>query len=109
MNTFFKLSIQLDKLLSQYILKYEEKTHKIININHVSMGKIEFRAHCADSSAGYQANSIVQLWTHFVKNVFNIVHVHLNDTSDQVPLEVEYLHEMNYNLKEIKFGNDLAG
>lgn len=51
----------------------------------------------------------MQLWTHHDQKVFNIVHLHLNDTSDQVPIDVQYLDSHTYSIKDISFTKDVSG
>ena len=46
------------------------------------MGDVKFKAILMDTDAGYQSNSVVHLWTHHDSRIFNIAHIHLNDTSD---------------------------
>lgn len=41
--------------------------------------------------------------------MLNIVHIHLNDTSEQVPLDVEYLSSENYKIGSVKFDKDMSG
>jgi hypothetical protein len=41
--------------------------------------------------------------------VFNIVHIHINDTSDEVPIDVEYLSNYNYKMRDISFKKDISG
>ena len=62
-----------------------------------------------DTDAGYQSNSVVHLWTHHDSRIFNIAHIHLNDTSEQVPIDVQYLNSYNYNIWQIPFSKDLSG
>lgn len=59
---------------------------------------------------GYVTNSVVDIYTHREDNeTLNIIHFHVNDTSDSVTLEVKYMHD-NENLEEHKeFGVDMQG
>jgi hypothetical protein len=41
--------------------------------------------------------------------VFNIAHIHVNDTSDEVPIDVQYLTSYDYKLWEIPFKKDVTG
>lgn len=73
------------------------------------MGEVKFRAMCIDEGAGYASNSLFQLWTHHNFKLFNIIHIHLNDTSDEVPIDVQYLPSYTYNIKDIQFKKDISG
>jgi len=55
-------------------------------------------------------NSVVDIWTHKEDfETLNILHFHVNDTSDSVTLDVKYMHEAE-NLDDHKeFGVDLQG
>ena len=49
--------------------------------------------------------STFKVWTHVpVKDMLNIVHVHLNDMSDSVAIDVKYLQGNEY--EEFKGGFD---
>lgn len=41
--------------------------------------------------------------------MFNIVHIHINDTSDEVPIDVEYLDYFDYKIRDINFKKDFSG
>ena len=43
---------------------------------------------------GYVAGTTVDIWTQVIDHeTVNIIHFHVNDTSDSVTLDVAYLHE----------------
>ena len=62
-----------------------------------------------DSDAGFQLNSTIQIWTSHNHKIFNIIHIHVNDCSDEVPIDVQYLTQHDYKVKDIPFGFDIAG
>lgn len=62
-----------------------------------------------DTDAGYQIGSVVRLWTNHNGKIFNIIHIHVNDTSDQVPIDVQYLETHDYAKRDIEFGKDAMG
>lgn len=49
------------------------------------------------------------MWTNHNGKIFNIFHIHTNDQSEEVPLDVEYLEDYNYKLRDIKFEKDMQG
>jgi len=57
--------------------------------------------------AGYLAGTKVTLWTNHNGRIFNIFHIHTNDSSEEVPLDVEYLEEYDYKFRDIKFDKDI--
>jgi len=41
---------------------------------------------------GYVPNSIMEIWTEVIDHqTLNIVHIHVNDTSDTITLDVRYV------------------
>ena len=73
------------------------------------MGEVKFKALHIDDK-GFQANSVVKLWTqNHTQKLFNIAHMHLNDTSDEIPIDVEYLTSYSYDLRQIPFNKDISG
>ena len=47
---------------------------------------------------GYVTNSVVEIWTSLIDTdaageTVNILHIHVNDTSDQVTFDTAYMHE----------------
>ena len=74
------------------------------------MGDVQFRPILIEQGAGLQSHSLIKLWTYNHDNkIFNIVHMHVNDTSDEVPIDVQYLEKHDYNVKEISFKKDIMG
>jgi len=55
------------------------------------MGSVQFKAIQLDKEAGFQPNSTVQIWTNHNSKIFNIIHIHVNDCSEEVPIDVQYL------------------
>lgn len=78
----------IESLLKHYIITYHPTTKDVTNIRNRKMGDVRFKAVKLDEGAGYQSNSTVKLWTHHNRKVFDICHMHVNDTSDQVPIDV---------------------
>lgn len=99
----------IDHLLKHYIITYHTFTKEVTNIKNRKMGDVRFKAIHIDDSAGYQSNSLVQLWTHHNNKIFNIAHMHVNDTSDEVPIDVQYLPSYDYKLRDIPFKKDVSG
>lgn len=59
---------------------------------------------------GYVAGTTVEIWTQMIDfETINIIHFHVNDTSDEVTLSVSYMHEGEEMKDFMKFGKDLQG
>lgn len=59
---------------------------------------------------GYVAGTKVDIWTQVMDfETINIIHLHVNDTSDEVTLSVSYMHEGEEMKDFMTFGNDLQG
>lgn len=72
----------IDCLLKHYIITYHPLTREVTNVRNRKMGDVQFRGIRVDNDAGHVSHTVVKLWTHHDRRVFNIVHMHLNDTSE---------------------------
>lgn len=81
-------------------------TKQVTGVRHVKYGKVQFQAHLMDSDAGYQAHSVVALWTHVQGSLFNIVHIHVNDRSDDATIEVQCVESADIDLRDVPFKTD---
>jgi len=70
---------------------------------------VQFDATYHDESHGYQPGSVIKLWTVKNEKFFNIIHLHVNDQSENVPVDVKYLDKFDYDMREINFGKDFSG
>ena len=59
---------------------------------------------------GYVPGTVVSIWTQQIDHeTLNIIHIHVNDTSDQVTIDVSYMHE-NESIKDfMQFKTDATG
>jgi len=65
-------------------------TKKVTNVENRTLGKVQFKAIEQDASAGHVQGSEAQIWTAVPKigiPMLNILHFHINDTSDEVPID----------------------
>lgn len=63
---------------------------------------------------GYVNNSVVEIWTSLVPTdnageTVNIMHIHVNDTSDEVTFDSAYMHEGETLADFQTFGTDMSG
>ena len=54
-------------------------------------------------------NSMLELWTHRKGMIFNILHIHLQDSSENTTVDVQYLTKLDYHQRDIPFGKDAMG
>ena len=83
--------------LSDYEIKFNANSKKIESVLNKKFGLVEFKSIELGDIGGYMMGSSMKLWssmyTHKQSKVemLNIVHIHLNDSSDEVTLEVIYM------------------
>ena len=77
----------------EYNIRFDPLTKEIVGVSNRQFGDIVFKAIKLDASSGYVMGSIMKLWTtQLGPEVLNIIHIHLNDTSDEATVDVQYLH-----------------
>ena len=53
-----------------------------------------------DETTGYVMGSKMLLWTNVLnKDMLNVVHMHVNDTSDSVAIDLKYVQDDEYNVE----------
>lgn len=72
----------ITRLLQEDYEIVTDSSGHVTNIKHRRLGDVKFVAVHRDDDAGFQSGSVVKLWTHHNSKLFNIVHIHLNDTSE---------------------------
>ena len=63
---------------------------------------------------GYVQNSNIEVWTQIdptdiAQETINIIHIHVNDTSDQVTFDLAYLHDNEKLGQHQSFAADFSG
>ena len=78
------------QMLKEYHITQHPLTREVTSIENRRMGmcEVKFKAILMDQGAGFQQNSTVQIWTNHNNKIFNIVHIHVNDCSEEVPIDV---------------------
>lgn len=80
-------NIQMD-----YNILFHPVTKEITNVVSRKYGNIIYRAIRVDDESGFVLGSVVKLWTvQPAKDLLNIIHIHLNDTSDEATVDVSCL------------------
>jgi hypothetical protein len=67
-------------------------TKEITNVVNRTYGEVIYKAIRLDATSGFVMGSTIKLWT--VKqtvDILNIIHIHLNDTSDETSIDVQYI------------------
>ena len=77
--------------LKDYIINFNNQK-KVTNVVNRIFGEVKFQAFQIDEASGYVMGSVIKLWTNRVKDgMLNIMHMHVNDTSDEVTMDVVYM------------------
>jgi hypothetical protein len=59
---------------------------------------------------GYVEGTVLDIWTSKIdEETLNILHIHVNDTSDQVTFDVAYMHDGEDISKFTEFSVDVTG
>ena len=90
-----------------YSVKHDNQ--KITSIVNRECGSVRFTAKKIDSDAGFQAHGEIKIWTNISNDVINIVHVHVDDTSEEATFDFQIVLIADYDLREINFGVDAFG
>lgn len=87
-----------------------DKEGNIKEVKNKQYGCVKYVARMIDQECGYVAGSKVTVFTtEYSKDMLNLMHIHINDTSDDVTCEVEYMVE-GQSLKDFEdFKTDAAG
>ena len=97
--------------ISDYQIHVDQNTGNISYIvNRALRTEILFHDLVLNERYGYVAGTKVDIWTQVIDfETINIIHFHVNDTSDEVTLSVSYMHEEEEMKDFMTFGNDLQG
>jgi hypothetical protein len=67
-------------------------TKEITNVVNRTYGEVIYKAIRLDATSGFVIGSTIKLWTVKQKvDILNIIHIHLNDTSDETSIDVQYI------------------
>jgi hypothetical protein len=96
--------------LMDYTITFDKANAVIKSISNNQFGNIKFEAKEIDQSAGFIQNSVFEVWTNEVSDkIYNIIHCHINDMSESVPIATEYLTIGESVQDYMKFDTDSAG
>jgi hypothetical protein len=81
-----------------YTIMHHNITKEITNICHKVLGNIKYKAVLIEASSGYTLGSTFKIWSALHRpQMVNILHIHLNDSSDSIAIDVKYLQDGEYN------------
>ena len=67
-------------------------TKEITNVVNRTYGEVIYKALRLDATSGFVMGSTIKLWTVTqTVEILNIIHIHLNDTSDEAAIDVQYI------------------
>jgi hypothetical protein len=96
--------------IKDYDIRFDKSSLRVNEIRHRQFGLIKFNSYKIDEMCGYVRGSITRVYTHlFRPEMLNIVHIHINDTSEQVTIDVAYMQD-GQSLKDFEeFKADYTG
>jgi hypothetical protein len=96
--------------LMDYTITFDKANSVIQSITNNQFGLVKYEAKEIDQSAGFIQNSVFEVWTNEVSDkIYNIIHCHINDMSESVPIATEYLNIDESVQDYMKFDTDSAG
>ena len=67
------------------MIDYDIYNNEIKSVANVKIGKVLFAGECIDADSGFQQRSLVELYSTVNEiGVFNLLHIHVEDTSNSV-------------------------
>jgi hypothetical protein len=90
-------------------------TKRVTNVKSRRFGNVKYEAIEMEDETGYVSGTGVEMWTTVPqKDCLNILHVHLNDTSKAVSIDVKYLKQKvtkieEYDITKESFAKDNFG
>lgn len=97
--------------LLEYEIKVKNLHEAVINqVYNRKFGPVKYHAHAIDQECGLVLGSTIHIYTcEQTKSILNIIHCHINDMSDSVTLEVEYMGDGELVSAYHEFKKDFAG
>ena len=78
--------------MNDYDIRYDKADDRIYEIRHKELGLVKFVSQKIDEDCGYVSFSKMVVYTAVYKeDILNIVHIHLNDVSEEVTIDVAYM------------------
>ncbi|CDW89559.1 UNKNOWN [Stylonychia lemnae] len=96
--------------IQDYDIRFNKQAEAITQVINKEFGQVKFQSFRIDQECGYVRGSVTKIYTcEYLANVLNIIHVHVNDTSDEVSIEVDYMDD-EQTIKDFEeFKTDVNG
>jgi hypothetical protein len=96
--------------LSNYTINFNASQRCIGEVRNNSYGPVKFKSVEIDANAGFVSTSVVDVWTTVLETgVFNIIHCHLVDRNESVPILVVSMLDNEAAADHHEFGVDVTG
>ena len=96
--------------IGDYDIRFDQSAQRVKEIVNKRLGLVKFNSYRIDEQCGYVRGSIIKLYSHvFRSDILNIVHIHVNDTSEEVTFDVAYMVEGQTLADMQEFTVDQAG
>lgn len=110
------IGFDFNQMNRDYNIRFHPVTKEIVGVSNRTFGDVQYRAIKVEAS-GFVMGSVMKLWTTLIApQVLNIVHIHLNDTSDEATVDVCYVKDDdeltlidNGDFRNQTFPKDAAG
>lgn len=96
--------------LQDYNISFHQALQKIQSIQHKDDGKVKFNAVLISEDCGFVYESVIEIFTsELSSHILNILHIHIEDTSDEIPIDVVYILPDQNSSEYSDFETDLKG
>ena len=80
--------------MMDYDIRFDKSLNKIMEIRNINLGLVKYESIKIDEECGYVSGSKFLVYTSaFKEDMLNILHIHLNDMSEEVTIECSYMGE----------------
>ena len=98
--------------MQDYDIRFDDLANKIKEIRHRQFGLVKYTSVKIDEECGYVSGSRLTVYTSVYNQndeMLNIVHIHLNDMSEQVTIECTYMEDGQIPNEFKTFKTDVTG
>ena len=81
--------------INDYDIKFDQQKNIVIAIRNLKLhADVKWRDLNVESQQGWVAGTSVDIWTEVIDfETLNIIHIHVNDMSDSITMDVRYVNE----------------
>ena len=107
----YPMEIKPQVNVNDYDIGFNKEKNAITHITSRQLHtEIRFYDMTLNDIQGYVEGTILDIWTQQIdEETLNIVHIHVNDTSDQVTFDIAYMHDGEDISKFEQFSVDVSG